>query len=633
MRLIGVGVSVTLVAVALLVSQPAFLVHLDNKVLDLEAKWIREANPPQDVSIVDIDEPSLARYGRWPWPRHLLGSLAEKIRDAGAAVVAFAVVFPELDPTQHEGKTGDQAFAESLTGGRAVVGHYFHFGSAETRGLPCAFPPVELAAGMGRVELFRASRVICSQPELARAAVRGGFLNASPDRDGMLRRIPLLIEYDGSVYPSLALAVLLALRPPNQAALSRDPSGAALLRLDGTVIPLGRRGDFLLRYRGPARTLPYVSALEVLEDGPRKVLLRGKPVLVGGSAVGMRGALPTPVDTHFPGVEVHATAVSNLLKGDFLTRPPSAIGAEAILLLAAGCVNILLLARTGPVAGALITVGMGAGIWVLTVAQLWMTGVLLSPLMPSAALVVNLSALTLTKLAMEQRRIGRSLRQISDSRRFLLTALESLAAIRDTETGAHLIRIQHYMRYLCQALAAKPRFHDALPPKTIDLLVELAPIHDLGKVGVSDRVLHKPGLLTAEESQQMRRHVEYGRAVLERARARYGVQDEALLQMAREVIYSHHERWDGTGYPEGLKGEKIPLAGRLLAVADVYDALVSRRIYKPALPHSKAVRLILSERGRLFDPDGVDAFAAVAPEWERIASEVPNNSNAKAESA
>lgn len=633
MRLIGVGVSVTLVAVALLVSQPAFLVHLDNKVFDLEAKRIRRGDPPQEVAIVDIDEPSLARYGRWPWPRHLLGSLAGRIRDAGASVVAFAVMFPEPDPARHEGKTNDQAFAESLTGGRVVVGHYFEFGSTAAGASPCALPPVELAAVAGRVDLFRASRVICSQPALARAAVGGGFLNASPDRDGMLRRIPLLIEYNGQVYPSLALAVLLALRPPNTATLSRDPSGAALLRLDDTVIPLDRRGGFLLRYRGPARTLPYVSAAEVLEDGPHKVLLRGKPVLVGGSAVGMRDALPTPVDTQFPGVEVHATAVSNLLKGDFLTRPPSAIGYEAVLLLAAGCLSALLLARTGPVAGTLLTLAMGAGVWLLTATQLWVTGVLLSPLMPSAALLGNLSAVTLTKLAMEQQRIGRSLRQISDSRRFLLTALESLAAIRDTETGAHLIRIQHYMRYLCQALASKPRFHDALPPKTIDLLVELAPIHDLGKVGVADRVLHKPGLLTAEENQQMRRHVEYGRDVLERARARSGVQDETLLQMAREVIYSHHERWDGTGYPEGLKGEKIPLAGRLLAVADVYDALVSRRIYKPALPHSKAARLILSERGRLFDPDVVDAFAEVAPEWERIASEFPNNDNAKAESA
>jgi response regulator RpfG family c-di-GMP phosphodiesterase len=177
------------------------------------------------------------------------------------------------------------------------------------------------------------------------------------------------------------------------------------------------------------------------------------------------------------------------------------------------------------------------------------------------------------------------------------------------------------LRVLCRALARHPRFREVLTRDTIELLANLAPIHDIGKVGVPDRLLRKPGPLTAEEYAEMRMHPVYGRDVIARAQERVGIGDEDLIRLAKEIVYSHHERWDGMGYPLGLAGDAIPVAGRLIALVDVYDALVSERVYKRGWPHEEVVELILAGRGTQFDPDVVDAFLRVREEWRRISIE------------
>jgi putative two-component system response regulator len=201
----------------------------------------------------------------------------------------------------------------------------------------------------------------------------------------------------------------------------------------------------------------------------------------------------------------------------------------------------------------------------------------------------------------------------------VLHALTSLTETRDFETGAHLVRTSRYTRALGEALASYPRFRGFLTPETIDLIARLAPIHDIGKVGVADRTLRKPGPLSDDEREEMSRHPIYGRDVIARTEERVGVRDDFLLKLAKEIVYSHHERWDGTGYPEGLRGEAIPIPGRMVALVDVYDALASARVYKGALPHDEVVQAIVAGRGVHFDPDMVDAFLGIQEEWRRIA--------------
>lgn len=199
-----------------------------------------------------------------------------------------------------------------------------------------------------------------------------------------------------------------------------------------------------------------------------------------------------------------------------------------------------------------------------------------------------------------------------------MVAMGAMAESRDPETGNHIRRTQHYVKLLATHLQDHPRFRHFLTPDHVLLLVKSAPLHDIGKVGVSDNILLKPGRLTAEEFEEMKKHVDYGRDAILAAEKQLD-DPESFLMLAREIAYSHHEKWNGTGYPEGLRGNDIPISARLMAVADVYDALISRRVYKPAFPHEKAIAIIKEGSAAHFDADIVDAFIKLADKFLEIA--------------
>jgi HD-GYP domain-containing protein (c-di-GMP phosphodiesterase class II) len=199
----------------------------------------------------------------------------------------------------------------------------------------------------------------------------------------------------------------------------------------------------------------------------------------------------------------------------------------------------------------------------------------------------------------------------------IILAMASLAETRDNDTGNHIYRTQHYVRLLAQAARARGLYADELSDGTIDLLFKSAPLHDIGKVGIPDRILLKPGRLDQDEFEVMKTHAELGRIAIATAERHLGT-CTPFFQMAKDIAHTHHERWDGTGYPRGLAGKAIPLPGRLMAVADVYDALVSPRVYKEAMPHEEAVASIAAERGSHFDPALVDVFLDVAADFDAI---------------
>jgi putative two-component system response regulator len=221
----------------------------------------------------------------------------------------------------------------------------------------------------------------------------------------------------------------------------------------------------------------------------------------------------------------------------------------------------------------------------------------------------------------ERSRATHASQEKTAAQRLMIQALLSLTEVRDAETGRHSRRTQQYARLLAEPLSRHPKFRDYLTPERIDLLSSLAPLHDIGKVGVPDRVLNKPGPLTPEEAVEMRRHPELGRDVILRAEARVGVRDDTTLQLAKDIVYTHHERWDGTGYPQGLQGTAIPVAGRIIALVDVYDAVHARSLYTQSLSHEDTVKLIARGRGTHFDPDVVDAFLHVSRAFEVVSAE------------
>lgn len=185
-------------------------------------------------------------------------------------------------------------------------------------------------------------------------------------------------------------------------------------------------------------------------------------------------------------------------------------------------------------------------------------------------------------------------------------SLAALAETRDTETGEHIKRTQYYIKTLCLGLRNMGIYTDYLDDKTISMLFDSSPLHDIGKVGVPDNILLKPGKLTNEEFEIMKLHTVYGKNALEIAEKELG--SNSFLSLAKEIAFTHHEKWDGSGYPLGLKESEIPISGRLMALADVYDALISSRPYKKAFSHEEAKDIIVKGSGSHFDPDVVKAF-------------------------
>lgn len=197
-------------------------------------------------------------------------------------------------------------------------------------------------------------------------------------------------------------------------------------------------------------------------------------------------------------------------------------------------------------------------------------------------------------------------------------ALATLAELRDSDTESHMLRVQRYVRALCTQLQTLPAHADVLTPTYVEMLVTSVPIYDMGTVGIPDRILLKPGRLTPEEIAVMRTHTTLGHDALARAEKTLG-RVSPLLTIAKEITLCHQEKWDGSGYPKGLWGAQIPLSARIVALADVYDALISNKVYKDGVPHEQAVEIITQARGSHFDPDTVDAFLVVHEDFRTIA--------------
>jgi putative two-component system response regulator len=212
--------------------------------------------------------------------------------------------------------------------------------------------------------------------------------------------------------------------------------------------------------------------------------------------------------------------------------------------------------------------------------------------------------------------------QLERTKDAVVYSMGALAEARDEETGAHILRTREYVKVLGNALARHTRYSKLLSPRTVNLISRAAPLHDIGKVGVPDRILQKRGPLSESERKQMDQHVIYGRDAIINAEQHIGATH--FTAVAKEIAFGHHEKWDGSGYPLGLSGDKIPLSARMMALADVYDALVSRRYYKPPMPHTEAKAEILKERGSHFDPDLVDAFVECNEAFRDIAEQYSN---------
>lgn len=223
---------------------------------------------------------------------------------------------------------------------------------------------------------------------------------------------------------------------------------------------------------------------------------------------------------------------------------------------------------------------------------------------------------TINKRKEAEKELLESNENLQAARSATILGLAQLAEYRDKETGSHLERIREYAKVLALELSRKPSYKDYISDDYIEDIYNSAILHDIGKVGIPDAILLKPGKLTDDEYQQIKHHTILGGRALEAIEAR--IKGQSFLTIGKEIAYYHHERWDGTGYPENFKDERIPLSARIISLADVYDALVSERVYKASIPHEEVIRQITAGKGTQFAPDVVDAFLAITDTFKDI---------------
>ncbi|MBI5519884.1 MAG: adenylate/guanylate cyclase domain-containing protein [Desulfovibrio sp.] len=433
--LLATGFAVSLLTAALYVIQPGILRFLDYKIYDQQLRRNHSTKSSGVPVIVDIDEKSLAALGQWPWPRYRVALLLEKIRQAGALSVGMDVVLAEPDRTspallQRQIKKElmvdvsfqglpkaledhDALLASVLSGKPYVLGFYFSFSKAEAdqqkQDGDCLIKPAQVAllSAPGALPpeqaLHSAFGAVCPLPVLAGAATATGFFNATPDPDGILRRVALLINYNGQLYPSLALATLMQATGDPAVLLKLDTQGADSMRYAGSVIPVDRAGQMLVNYRGGGGMFPYISAVDIIEGRADPALLNGKIAFIGTSAAGLKDLRATPFSAVYPGVETHATILDNILTQDFISVPDYAPAVELGATLLAGVVITLLVAWAKAVWIVLPLLGMAFGLWEGTSHLMSDLRVYISPLYSYIALAANFALLTVIKFWREEK--------------------------------------------------------------------------------------------------------------------------------------------------------------------------------------------------------------------------------------
>ncbi|UZP68288.1 adenylate/guanylate cyclase domain-containing protein [Desulfovibrio mangrovi] len=380
--------------------------------------------------IIDIDEKSLEKFGQWPWPRYRVAMLLALAQRYGAAAVGLDIVFSEPDRTSprilkerlaEDLKVrmnisglpdalldNDVLLAENLRHGPFVLGYHFNFESSGSNEKACTLHPVKpvilSSAGAAAPEdvLYNAPEAICNLQVLGEAAPSSGFFTTVPDIDGMLRRTPLIIYFKGNIYPSLALAMLMQASGNSQITLKMKEGGVESIKFADMVIPLDERGRMLLKYRGKGGTFDYISAADILEQKLKPNALKGRLVLIGTSAAGLKDLRAQPFDPVFPGVEAHATVLDTILAGDFITRPWYARALEFNAILLVGLISTIILSLTGAMPALVACIIMGAGLLFGAKWSFATHGFFLSPLTAMFTLILNFSLLTLMKFRREE---------------------------------------------------------------------------------------------------------------------------------------------------------------------------------------------------------------------------------------
>lgn len=613
--------------------------QLNNLFLDAFMKYSANGKPAQNAVVVDIDDVSLSAAGQWPWPRYRMASLVQAIADAKPSAIGLDVIFSEPDRTSlnniqkafkrdfgleisfagvppglldNDGYLGHVLSAANVVGAR-----YFYFDYTSKAEISVK-PEFRFTGNTELLSLHDAPGLLNNTYEIFSQVRYNGFLNKQPDSDGRLRRIPFLIKHQGVIYPNLSLATFMRSLGVDTASIEEDMNGP-VIRAGGHYIPISRSGFALLRFNGRPDLYPAISALDVLNGTFNKADIKGKIIFVGSSAAVLNDLHSTIFDSQFPGLKAQAAAIENIITDSFVREPSWGGMAGLLLCIATGLlVSALFIFLQKPLQLFSGTALLSAIVFMGSVYLFRAEGIFLSPAAPFLVTIALFTLFTAVRFAIVKQQAYVWFRQLANVRQVTMESMAAVAETRDPETGGHIKRTKHYVKAIAENLRDTGYYSEIMTQEFIDLLFVSAPLHDIGKVGVPDNILRKPGKLTDEEYELMKKHAEYGKNIVSSTAQK--IEGDNFLNIAVDITYSHHERWDGSGYPLGLAGQEIPLAGRIMAVADAYDAAISRRCYKEPLPHDEAVRLMREAKGKVYDPVILDAFLSIEEAIREIAA-------------
>lgn len=525
--LIGVGISVAIGLAAMAGLAP--VARLDHALLDGWVRGFASGQPRRGTVVIDIDDVSLAAVGQWPWPRYRIAALIQRVAAAQPAAIALDILFPEADRSSlaniqetfkrdfgidvsfsgvPAGLLDNDGFLGEVIGRAGVVGsRYFYFDHVS----PGARPEPGLTIG-GRTDLLKltqASGVLVNAPSIATRTATSGFVNTRLDDDNVLRRLPLLIGYQGSVYANLSLAAVMRAEGETTASIGSDRSGL-FVRTGRHRIPIDAAGFALLRFEGGPAAYRAIPAVDVLGGGVRDEDLRDRIVFIGTSAVGLNDRHPA-----FPGLKIQSVMAENILADHFISTPgwgAAAVFGSCLLAAAAVCAMFAMGAGIATIVTGSVLVG---GVPTGASAALFDRAGLFVSAAPAVLVVAMLFvALVVIRFAVEKRRAATWRRQLENARQVTMESMASVAETRDPETGGHIKRTQHYVRAIAEELKRSGYYLEILNREYIELLFISAPLHDIGKVGVADHILLKPGRLTHDEMEAMKQHAEFGRNVI-----------------------------------------------------------------------------------------------------------------------
>jgi adenylate cyclase len=635
------GLSVVLVLELANRREESFIYGLNFAIYDLYNRYLTDSLVSDKILIVDIDEQTLLAVGQWPWPRYKTGMLIQAVADLKPKAIGLDVLMPEPDRTAltyirssfkrdfgidvvFEGvpsslEDNDSYLGHVLEKTNTVTANYLYFDYAGAAG-QCELEGLSVAGRLDELEIPDAPGLLCNTEKLRSKGQISGFINARSDSDGIMRRVPLFIRYDGHVVPNLALAVIMQAMGVSRVEIEHDFLGAVAV-VGGYRVPLGPGGNLLLNYPGPKGLYHSVPAMQFMNGRVNPAEVEGKIVVIGTSAAGLYDFHQTIFDVNYPGIETLAVVAGTILEENFLRTPEWGKKLSLILSLITGTGLAILFAVGDKPSQAIV----GTVLWVAFLLGsssivFRLTGVFLPLAMPVLGSVMLFTVYSALRYGMERRTSYSWYQKLARSQQVTLESLATVVETRDYETGGHIKRTQHFVRIIAEQLMHDEKYKEILTPGYLQLLFISAPLHDIGKVGVPDNILLKPGRLTADEFNTMKKHTDYGQHILLTSGRRLG--GDNFLEIAREIAWCHHEKWDGSGYPQGLSGENIPLSGRIMAIADVYDALTSRRCYKEVFSHEQALDILQQGRGSHFDPDILDVFLAQEKVVRKISKQI-----------